>query len=169
MALPPIFARRIAAFAGPSLESKVLELADREAIRDLVATYAHRMAQGTSAADLFTDDGTYINRGAEAMPACEVHGREALDDLFCERSGWAERPLPMIHNQLIEVRGNEAIGICSVEIRLAAEGVSYVVSGTYRDRFRRDKGVWKFAEREASFFHWVPLSKGWAKPVESKA
>jgi AcrR family transcriptional regulator len=163
----PLYSRRVDSFRGKSLEANIQTLADREEIRDLVATYAHRMAHGPAAADLFTDDGVYVNRGTPNLPAKEVRGRAALDRHFCDRTAWAERPLPMIHNHLIAVRGDEATGICSVEIRLAAEGASIVASGYYNDRYRREYGRWRFVERDAYFFHWVPLDHGWAKPTRS--
>lgn len=149
-------------------EAVLRELADREEIRDLIATYAHRMAHGPAVADLFTDDGAYINRGNEDRPRREVRGRAALDEYYGDRTGWRDHPLPMIHNQLIAVDGDDARGICSVEIRLAENGTSVVVSGYYKDRFRREGGHWKFVEREVSYFHWVPLHQGWAKPADSE-
>ena len=160
-----LFEQRLEPMHGKLLEAVVRELADREEIRDLIATYAHRMAHGPAAADLFTDDGAYINRGAADLPPREVRGRAELNEYYCDRSAWAERPLPMIHNELIAVAGDEATGICSVEIRLGANGTSIVASGYYKDKYRREGGVWKFAERDASFFHWVPLAQGWAKPA----
>ena len=159
----PLYARRLDSFRGKAFEEQVRELADREEIRDLIATYAHRMAHGQAAADLFTDDGAYINRGTPDLPPREIRGRAALDEYYCDRTGWAQRPLPMIHNHLISIQGDEATGICSVEIRLAADGTSIVASGYYKDRFRREGGRWKFVERDAGFFHWVPLQQGWAK------
>ena len=159
----PLYTTRVESLRGKSLEAKVQELADREQIRDLVATYAHRMAHGPAAADLFVDDGAYINRGSAGLPHKEVRGRAALAAHFCDRTNWAERPLPMIHNHLISVDGDEATGICSVEIRLAANGMSIIASGYYQDRYRCENGCWKFVERDASFFHWVPLQQGWAK------
>jgi hypothetical protein len=51
----------------------------------------------------------------------------------------------------------------SPHLRLASNGASIVASGLYRDRYRRVDEQWKFAERDAAFFHWVPLDKGWAK------
>jgi hypothetical protein len=164
----PLFAGRVESFRGQTLEHKIQELVDREEIRDLVAVYAHRMAHGPAAADLFTDDGAYINRGTPDLPPREVRGRAALDEYFCDRTGWAERPLPMIHNHLISVGGDEAMGICSVEIRLVANSTSFVASGYYRDRYRRDNGCWKFVERDAAFFHWVPLHQGWAQKPTSE-
>ena len=162
----PLYVGRVDAFAAKSLEQRIQELADREEIRELIATYAHRMAHGPAASDLFTDDGVYVNRGMNDTPPSEVRGREALDRHYCDRTGWAERPMPMIHNHILEVAGDEARGICSVEIRLGARGESIIASGYYQDRFRRENGRWLFAERDIALFHWVPIQQGWAKPVE---
>jgi hypothetical protein len=161
----PLFIGRVDAFAGKTLEQRIQELADREEIRELIATYAHRMAHGPAASDLFTDDGVYINRGMNDTPPSETRGRAALDRHYGDRTGWAERPMPMIHNQILEVNGDEAHGICSVEIRLAAKGESIIASGYYQDRFRRVDGRWLFAVRDITLFHWVPIQRGWAKPV----
>jgi len=164
----PLYARRLASLQGKTLEKNIQEIIDREEIRDLIATYAHRMARGISVADLFTDDGAYINRGTPGQPAREVRGRAALDGYYGGRENWREHPLPMIHNHLIEVDGMEASGICSVEIRLAAQGESIVASGYYLDRFRREGERWKFVERDCAMFHWVSLKEGWAKPNDKR-
>ena len=162
-------AARLDAFRGKTLEEKVQELADREEIRDLIATYAHRMAHGLPVADLFADDGAYINRGTADRPAArEVRGRAALDEYFGDRTKVAEHPLPMIHNHLISIHGDEATGICSNELRLAENGASIIASGYYQDRFRREHGRWRFVVRDVTFFHWGPLQQGWAKPLVRK-
>ena len=163
-----LFIGRIDGFRDKSLEEKVRELADREEIRELVAIYAHRMAHGPGAGDLFTDDGAYVNRGATGLPPREIRGRTALDQYYGDRSGWADRPLPMIHNQLICIAGDEATGLCSVEIRLVANGVAMVASGYYKDRYRREDGRWRFVERDCSMFHWVPLHQGSATSKKSE-
>jgi hypothetical protein len=162
---PPLYAGRLDAFRGLSLEAKVQLLADREEIRDLISTYALRAAQGVSMADLFTDDGAFINRVPDT-PVMEIRGRKALNQFFDNLGKGDARAMPMIHNHLISVYGDEATGICSIEVRTAANGVSMIGSGYYRDRFRRENGRWKFAEREATFFHFVPQQQGWAKPAK---
>ena len=52
-AKPPLYLEKADAFAGKSPEAKVRELTDREELRELTATYAHRVAHGASIADLF--------------------------------------------------------------------------------------------------------------------
>jgi hypothetical protein len=163
---PPLYAERVDAFRGLSQGAKVALLVDREEIRDLVSTYALRAAQGVSMADLFIDEGAFINKVPDT-PIMEIRGREALDQFFGNMGKDGSRAMPMIHNHLISVNGDEATGFCSIEVRTAANGVSMTGSGYYRDRYRRENGRWKFVEREATFFHFVPQQPGWAKPVEA--
>ena len=150
-----LYGRSPDAFSGKSLEQTVQDLADREEIRDLIATYAHRVANGLSNADLFTDDGAYIHRRSRDSAAEEHRGRAALDAHYVERPGAAGVATPMIHNTLISVRGDEATSICSIELRLWRDGQSLLASGYYRDRLRREAGRWRFVERDVTFFHWA--------------
>jgi uncharacterized protein (TIGR02246 family) len=159
----PVYMKDFDAFKGKTLEQKVQELADREEIRDLIATYAHRVAHGAPFADLFTEDGAYINnkgetRGRKNIEAYFARGREAMTDT----------PLPMIHNEVIRISGNEATGICSNELRITEKGTSIIASGYYEDKYRRENGRWRFAQRKITWFHWVPLKEGWAKPAQPK-
>ena len=159
---PPLYLQPFAALANKTREQHVQELADREEIRELIGRYAHRVAHGVSVADLFTDDGAFITH-MPGQGAQEVRGRAALDKHY----GVARAPgtaMPMIHNFLLAVAGDDATGLCSIELRVGADGQSIIASGYYEDRFRREDGCWKFVVREATFFHWVPLQQGWAGP-----
>lgn len=152
----PIFARRVALFRDKSPGATLQELADREQIRDLTAAYAHRVAHGMANADLFTDDGAYIHRRSHDEPAHEVRGRAALDSHYVARPGSAGVATPMIHNHLIELDGDEARAVCSIELRIAGSEGGIFASGYYQDRLRREDGVWKFVERNVTFFRWGP-------------
>ena len=136
-----------------STEQTITDLAAREEIRDLIATYAHRVTHGRSVADLFTDDGAYIHRRSRDAEPEVKRGRAELDAHYIDRPDNVGNVTPMIHNLLLSVNGDEARGICSIELRIwAGDGV--MASGYYEDRFRREDGRWKFVEREVNFFHW---------------
>lgn len=154
MAGTPIFARRTESFGATSREATLRELADREQIRDLTAIYAHRVAHGLANADLFTDDGAYIHRRSPEEEPHEVRGRAALDAHYVARPGSAGAATPMIHNHLIEVDGDEARAVCSIELRIAGGEGGIFASGYYQDRLRREGGTWKFVERDVTFFRW---------------
>jgi len=148
-----IYARRFDSFAGKDAAGMLRELADRELIRDLTHSYAHRVAHGLANADLFTDVGAYIHRRTLDDPGHVTRGRAALDAHFAPRPGTTGGAMPMIHNHLIEIDGDEARATCSIELRVSADGESMIASGFYRDRLRREGGVWKFVERDVAFFH----------------
>jgi ketosteroid isomerase-like protein len=154
--------REFPSFANKTLEEKIQELADREELRELIARYAHRIAHGYSVADLFTEDGVYIQR-IPGQPTREVRTRRAIDEIYASWiPGRTDSPKPMIHNYLLAIEGDEAIGVCSNEVRMTRHGESLIGSGYYNDQFRREGGRWKFAVRDSTFFHMVPLQKGWA-------
>ena len=163
----PLYEGRLDSFRGKSPAQTIQELVDREQIRDLIAIYAHRVAHGVSIADLFTDDGVYINRHGPDGPVSEARGRKALEERFGKMSG-PGNAMPMIHNYLISIHGDEATGICSNELRITENGQSIIASGYYQDRMRRENGLWKFAVRDIAFFHWVPIQEGWAKAAATK-
>ena len=160
----PLYSREFVAFRNKTLEQKVQELADREEIRELIARYAHRVAHGESNADLFTDDGVFITR----IPGRPVRtlGREKIIKLYKEAGGRPDHPLPMIHNYLISISDDKATGLCSNELRITEDGHSIIASGYYEDTYRRENGRWKFAVRDATFFHWVSIQDGWAKSMK---
>lgn len=158
-----LYERRFEAFGGKSSGDKIQELVDREEVRELIAIYAHRVAHGRSVADLFTDDGSYIVR-FPGRPVLNVQGRASLDLHFAmglETLTELNRPLPMIHNLLLKITGDDALTLCSNELRMIENGTSMAGSGYYRDRLRRGEKFWKFAVRDMTFIHWFPLRPGW--------
>jgi ketosteroid isomerase-like protein len=145
-----------------TLEQRLQEVEDREEIKELTAKYAHWVARGEGAKvkDLFTDDGRFINEVIGEKPNIEVRGRKQLDEFYpALKKGMA---LPCIHNHIIELDGDNAKGTCTIEVRITRDGQSIIGSGFYADIYRRENGRWKFVERHAQFYHFVPLSKGWA-------
>ena len=151
-----------------TLEQQVQELADREELKELTAHYVHGVArgEGTKVAELFTDDGVFINDLPDTAPTV-VRGREALNKFY----GAIKRntALPCIHNHLITLAGDEATGTCSIEVRITRNNQSMIGSGYYEDRFRRENGRRKFVERHCTFFHFVPLQQGWVEASAAKS
>jgi hypothetical protein len=163
----PLYKREFAAFKNKTLEQKVQELIDREELRELISRYAHCVAHGVSVADLYTDDGVYILR-IPGRPAQEQHGRDQLVKHYAQLEVLSDPPLPMIHNYLLTISGDGAVGICSNEVRMVEKGQSMIGSGYYQDKFRRENGRWKFVVRDATFIHWVPIQQGWASSREPR-
>ena len=96
-----------------TLEEQVREIADREEIKELTAKYAHWVALGEGArvAQLFTDDGAFINEIMGQKPNIDVRGRQQLDEFYPRlKRGMA---LPCIHNHIIEINAFEAKSPCA--------------------------------------------------------
>ena len=92
-----------------------------------------------------------------------VKGRTELEAFYGGGVG-AQTHKPFIQNHVIEfVSDTEATGRCSVEIRIVQDGVAYTGAGHYLDRYRKEDGRWRFAERHYNAYHYVPLSEGWTK------
>lgn len=134
---------------GATLEERVRELADREEIRELIARYAQRVSRGKSMTDMFIDAGVFIVR-LPGRPPQEARGREQLDKAFAASLGSIHN-MPAVHNPVISVAGDEAIATSWIEVYLRGEnGRTFLGSGYYEDRLRRESGRWKFAVRDAN-------------------
>jgi len=71
---------------------------------------------------------------------------------------------PFVQNHVIEFEDDDnAQGRCSVEIRVWQDNRSYTQSGHYHDRYRRENGRWRFAERHYVRYHNAPWDTGWTK------
>ena len=147
------------------LERRVADIADREAIRDLTCRYCQDIQRGDADAvgALFCDDGCMESDALPALgrPASVIRGRDELLRVYRETLG-DFTPKPFIHNHVIELDGERARGVCSVEIRAVQEGTAYNVAGHYEDAYRRECGEWRFERRRFVVYHWVPATEGWA-------
>jgi len=156
----PLYEKDFDAFDNKTSEQKLQEFADREEIRALVSRYALGIARNFPVYELFTDDAVFIDR----IPGREVREFTSKAALRAMYDGVLRGtpPLPMIHNHIIDINGDEATGLCSIEIRWVEDGESVISSGYYEDEYRRVNGRWMFAKRDVHFFHWCPLKQGWA-------
>jgi ketosteroid isomerase-like protein len=70
-----------------------------------------------------------------------------------------------VHNQRIVIEGDTARGECYFELTAMhpLTGDAVVGAGRYIDRYRREAGVWRFAERNARIAHMAPLAEGWVR------
>ena len=138
-----------------TLDQRMQAIEDRDEIRELTARYCHSIAKAEAATivDLFCDDGIF------EMGERLVRGRSELEAFYATVSD--SPPIPFIHNHVIDLDGDQATGLCYVEIRLVQAGEAYTAAGWYNDRYRREADRWRFAHRLFHVFHWVSLSKGW--------
>lgn len=155
-----LYAKDFTAFDGKTSEQQLREIADREEIRALVSRYALGITRNFPVYDLFTEDAAFIDR-IPGRPIREFTSQAKLKAMY-QAVPPSTPPLPMIHNHIIDIQGDEATGICSIEIRWVENGESVISSGYYDDGYRRVNGRWMFSKRDVKFFHWVKLKEGWA-------
>jgi hypothetical protein len=129
------------------------ELADREELRELTARYAHLVARKQSAAPLFTEDGGFVFRTPDG-DVREARGRQALEAIFADILRPPNHNLPTVHNHVISIIGDSAIGVCWIELHASKEGEEWLGSGYYQDEFRREGGRWKFVVRDSTLVKW---------------
>jgi SnoaL-like domain len=152
------------------LETKVLELAEREAIRDLRFRYHECIneAQMAEIPDLFTEDGEL-----EFGHLGKAKGRDQIKGFFSGLAGTppktgeaAPRRLyrvkQFIHNHVIRLHGDSADGYAYLEAKPVYNGESYVVAARYDDEYLKRDGKWKFRKMKLTPYFMVPLKEGWA-------
>ncbi len=154
------------------LESRVQELAHREAIRELYRYHEYiNEAKFDEIADLFTDDGEVL-----FGQLGEAHGKQQIQRFFGALKpkpgdgGGAHSGLPrlsrvkqFIHNHAVEVNGDRARGFAYLEAKPVYKGESYVVAARYDDDYVRQGGLWKFRKMTLTPYFMVPLKEGWAQ------
>jgi SnoaL-like domain len=153
------------------LESKVQELVDIEAIRDLRFRYHEYIneAKFTEIASLFTEDGDLLFGHLG-----NAHGREEIDRFFGgllvkpDADGKSKQPRlsrvrQFIHNHVVEIHGDRATGFSYLEAKPVYNGESYVVAARYDDEYVRQNGHWLFKKMALTPYFMVPLKEGWAQ------
>ena len=151
------------------LEAKVVELYDREAIRDLRFRYHECVNEGRTAEipDLFTDDGEL-----EFGHLGKARGRDQIKTFFSGIGGRRTTPegrprglsrvRQFIHNHVLKVNGDRAAGYAYLEAKPVYNGESYVVAARYNDEYVKRDGRWLFSKMSLTPFFMVPLKEGWA-------
>lgn len=131
-------------------------LAAKQAIAELVHRYAQvvRYDCPELTADLYMPDGVFeVRRGTPDRPEhtvqSRVEGRDAIRAMLAAGKG-KPHPVPLIHNLMIEVRGDTANGTCVMEGRSSiGEGGFW---GEYSDSYVRLDGRWFFSARVFTIF-----------------
>lgn len=143
-----------------STDRTLRDLADLEAIRDLVRRYAHYVWQNEleALADLFAEDGS-MDPGTRPP----IVGRAALLAGFREMLTAGSTFLPFIQQHVVDLDGDTARGTCYIDLRAEVNGESMIGAGWYDDRYVRTADGWRFQTRKITLRFFAPLHDGWAK------
>ncbi len=140
-----------------SIEERVQRLEDREAIRDLVAAYCRaiddRDLEGFVA--LYTENCVHGQRDG----SLHLEGRAALREHYAGRFLQYGFTLHTPHAHVIEFDGpNEAHGWVSGHAEMGLEGEGWLAAFRYTDAYRREDGVWRFAQRELATYYYLRMA-----------
>ena len=136
-----------------ALAARVAAIEDREAIADLVNTYAELIRNGTPGrcVELMAEDASIEIRHADPQRPGESSvymsfpDRAAIATSFVDTAGAGTKIWAMIHNLRITLDGDRATSTCVMMSATWPQGTQNV--GEYRDSYRRIDGRWLFASR----------------------
>jgi uncharacterized protein (TIGR02246 family) len=139
-----------------------LEPADERAIRDLVASYCHAIAERDDAAwaDTWAEDAVWDVLGTP------VRGRDAILAHYRKLVARVRWVVQVAHDGLVEGAGDGATGRWLILEWLQGEdGRGGQNVGRYRDRYVRGAdGRWRFAERRFHATYLGPADLSGAPP-----
>ncbi len=150
------------------LEARLRALEDREAIRELRATYCFLVDDGRFdelVDGWFTEDARCSFGAADgSIEPMRAQGREEVRAFFSQGVASLLRDMAhTVHNHRISIEDGRASGDCYFELTATdvASGEDVVGAGRYIDRYRREGDRWRFAERRAEIFFIAPRAEGW--------
>jgi 3-phenylpropionate/cinnamic acid dioxygenase small subunit len=153
-------------------ESKLIrELADREAIRDLMYRYGRAVDSVNLAGVLATfDDPSNLVVQSGSGNQDRHDGRKAVEDFYKAREINNKTNRLLRHrykNPLIELNGDVATAsVYWDEIR--EEGNQLIqAGGTYFDKLRRTKDGWKFSERLIRLAYRIKLARNTDEAIKA--
>jgi ketosteroid isomerase-like protein len=139
-----------------SLEQRVQQIEDRQAICDLIARYGLVMDDRDMAAmpDLFTED-VHIRSLDGVM---DSRGRAAVVEMYRQRFDVLGPSNHFTHDKIIrfdaEVPGR-AYGTVLSHAEMQRRGEPMLAAIRYSDTYVREGDAWRFAERVFAFFYYV--------------
>ena len=144
------------------LSARVRRLEDLHAIGQLRAHYCQALDDGRwdDLVDLFTPDGAFVGLST-------ARGHDELRTFFSDlQDGPLSAWWHFSSNETIDLVGtpaHAATGATWLDQPCVVDGRAHVAAGRYQDQMvRGDDGRWRFAERQVTFFFWVPGDEDWA-------
>lgn len=144
------------------LETRLRELEDREAIKELRHMYCYYVDQGRYAecAGLFAEDAV-----ADFSPLGVFRGINEVRKFYCETiPSLFTSMLHFVHNHTLTLDGDRGQGSCYFEFKgISAKGEGFVGAGHYDDDLVRVNGRWKFKGRKVTFYFFMPERESWTQ------
>ncbi len=142
----------------PTLESRLAEVEDRLAIRELVSRYCFGIDDRdlASVSDLFTESAFFGSAGG-AMGAV---GRSAILRQFESRYSVMGPSNHVSHDHVVEFDApNRAHGRVSLHAEVWRNERAMITALRYADKYEKSQGKWRFAQRLLSFMYYLPVEE----------
>ena len=148
------------------LESRIRNLEDVEAIKQLMASYCVNLDHGCDAdvlTGLFADGGvweaTTVGRGLK------VEGKEAIHKFFSAAAVSIPFAVHMVMNPMIKVDGDKATAIWYLlqPNTQADDDRAYWGTARYDNDYVKVNGEWKIKHSRINSFFMTPFDQGWVK------
>jgi ketosteroid isomerase-like protein len=143
-----------------TLEARIRRLEDRAAIHELIGRYGVAMDDRDLDAfpGLFTTDCVIRSQDGVMNAA----GLPVITELFRGRFKVLGPSNHFSHDKLItwnEQDPDRATGLVLSHAEMQRKDQPMLAAMRYRDKYRRDGGVWKFEERLLTFFYYVATAE----------
>ncbi|MGA1463536.1 MAG: nuclear transport factor 2 family protein [Steroidobacteraceae bacterium] len=143
-----------------SLESRIRQLEDREAIRELVARYTMVVDDRDIDAigELFTPDGSFRSKDGVIVS----RGRAEVIEAYHKRFAALTLTLHVGHDHLIKFDDADpdlARGWLTSHAEVHRNGRTMVAAMRYEDTYRRHDGCWRFQDRLIHFLYYLPVEE----------
>jgi len=133
----------------PDPDARTVPIAEeKDAIRETMARYCQALdaCRFDKVAALFWDDGEWTTDYDSARGHAEI---EAMLTRNVPRKGEGPQRKHFITNIVIDLNGDRAEALSDyLIIRESETGLIPVMGGTYKDRFRKRDGLWRFQRKE---------------------
>ncbi len=152
------------------LEARIRRLEDIEEIKQLKATYCYLCDAGLGEAKNRDELISHFTSNARVDfglgEGSQFEGPEGLKIFFGEVvPGSVSFCMHMVHNPIIEVKGEKATGRWYYEAPTTDTGTGKAqwMAGTYFEEYVRENGKWKFSSIKTQWKYISPYAEGWAK------
>jgi len=144
--------------AGDGIEARLAAVEAELAIRKLIARYMFAVDDRDLEAlrALFTEDA----RLSSADGVLDARGREAILALYQQRFDALGFSNHFAHDVVIELEGEDrATGVVSAHAELWRNEVQQLAALRYQDRYARQDGRWRLAERRMLYVYYAPFDR----------
>ncbi|MFS0738783.1 nuclear transport factor 2 family protein [Sphingomonas sp. 1P06PA] len=143
-----------------SLELRIDRLEARAEIAELCSAYGIACDEHDydRLESLFTEDVVIQSRDR----LMDASGREAVMAMFGRMLAIRGPAYHWTHDRFVrfdDADADIASGLVLAHAETSPDGVASIAAIRYADRYRREAGCWKFAERQLSFLYYMPITE----------